>query len=222
VYMTRLAIALLLAAALVGCNRKTASADHNDPVSVRLQDAAGPKAVDCGRVKSVAAADTKPASDCALQAAKDKKPFYVAYDMPGLTVGVAGDSAGKLFAIQAQAPPPAEGQQPAQLKPTDVTITPCPSELRVAASGRVTCYPMSSFGSATGANPHGANGMMMPPATGENPHGGMMMPAPGTPNPHGNMNGMTQPMVIPNAHGSAQTGSSTKNSKAAPKDASKQ
>ena len=39
-----------------------------------------------------------------MKAAKDKHAFYVAYDMPGLTVGVAGNSEGKLFSIQSEQP----------------------------------------------------------------------------------------------------------------------
>ena len=218
--MHKLAIALLLATALIGCNKKSASvsAGSGDPVEVRLLGAAGPNAINCGHVKSIAAPDTKAASDCAMQSAKDKKPFYVAYEMPGLTVGVAGDASGKLFAVQAQSPPPASGQQPAQLKPTDVTVTPCPAELRVASSGRVTCYSMGSFGATTGENPHGGS-MMMPPASGNNPHGGMMMPPSGTPNPHGDS--MMAP-AMPSAHGSEASGSTKKNSKPASKDAQKQ
>ena len=221
--MNKLAIALILVAGvLTGCNKKTVSANSansSDAVETKLQAIAGPDAKNCGRVKSVAEADTKPASECAIQSAQAKKPFYVAYDMPGLTVAVAGSSDGKLYAVQSQSPAPAEGQQPAQSSgPAELTVTPCPSELRIASSGRVTCYPMSSFGAATGANPHGG-GMMMPPASGANPHGGMTMPPAGTPNPHG---GSMMSPDMPSAHGSAKTGSATKNDKAGQKDASKQ
>jgi hypothetical protein len=212
VNMNKLAIALLLAAALVGCNKKTAPTS-GDPVDQKLQELAGSGATDCGRVKSVAPDQAKPASECAVQAAQAKKPFYVAYDMPGLTVGIAGSSEGKLYALQSEVPQPAEGQQSAS-QPAQLTVTPCPSELRIASSGRVTCYPMGSFGAVGGAmggaSPHGG-GMMMPPAGAENPHGGgMMMPPAGTPNPHGSM-------TMPSTHGSA-----TKNEQPGSKDASKQ
>ncbi len=209
-----LAIALLVAAALLsGCNKKnnSASAQSADPVQQKLQELAGNDAKNCGRVKSPSEGDTKSASDCAVQSAQSKKPFYVAYDMPGLTVAVAGAPDGKLYSVQSQTPAPAEGQNAQTAGQTQVTATPCPSELRVASSGRVTCFPTGSFGVTPGASPHGG-GMTMPPAGMTNPHGGSMsMPPPGTPNPHGASGMMTS------SHGSA-----TKNEKPAPKDASKQ
>ena len=213
--MRTFAVALLLAAALlVACNKKNSptTTSSSDPVEQKLQQLAGNGAKNCGRVKSPAEADTKPESDCAMQSAQSKKPFYVAYDMPGLTVAVAGAADGKLYAVQAQAPAPTEGQAPnAQpATPSQVTVTPCPAELRVASSGRVTCYPAGSFGTMPGANPHGG-GMSMPGGM-TNPHSsGMTMPPSGTPNPHG-ADGM-----MPSSHGTA-----TKNEKPAPKDASKQ
>jgi hypothetical protein len=186
VHTRTLAIALILAASfLAGCNKKTVSAKSGDTVEQKLQELAGSSATNCGRVKSVAEADTKPVSECAMQAAQSKKPFYVAYDMPGLTVAIAGAPDGKLYAVQSQVPPPAEGQssgaQPSG--PAQITVTPCPAELRMASSGRVTCYPLSSFGAPTGANPHGG-GMMMPPAGTPNPHGAIANPA--MPSAHGN------------------------------------
>lgn len=179
-------IALALATSLlVACNKTTSApssvaaqaggnpatpadtAKSNDPVQQKLQETAGGGATDCGRVKTQSAEQIKPASDCAMNAAKDKQAFYVAYEMPGLTVGVAGNSQGKLFAIQS------EGAQSPGAK-TEVKSAPCPGELRLANSGRVTCMMPGSMG-GTGASPHGG----MPPASGENPHGGggmMSMP----------------------------------------------
>lgn len=208
------AIALVLAASLLaGCNKKTEPAKSGDPVVQKLQQLAGNGAADCGRVKSVAPADNKPASDCAIQAAQAKKPFYVAYELPGLTVAIAGASDGKLYAVQSQTAPPAEGQAESKTPaPSEVTVTACPAELRLASSGRVTCYPANSFGAMPGANPHG--GAMMPPSGAENPHGGgMMMPPAGTANPHGGAASDT----LPSSHGSA-----TKNANPPDKPASKQ
>ncbi len=200
-----LAIALMLAVALFsGCNKKTPSASSADPVEQKLQELAGTGASNCGRVKSVNPTDIKPASDCAMQDAQAKKPFYVAYELPGLTVAVAGSSEGKLYAVQSESAPPAEGQQPASPTTPQLTASPCPAELRVASSGRVTCYAAGSFGAMGGAmggaSPHGG-GMTMPPADGSNPHGGgMMMPPTGTENPHG---GAGTAPAMPSAHGDA-------------------
>jgi len=97
----------------------------------------------------------KSASTCATQSAQSKQPFYVAYDMPGMTVGVAGNSEGKLFTVQTQGG-------------AGLTSGACPSQLRVATSGRISCFApgdMGSMGSghtAVGSpmgkmpNPHGA------------------------------------------------------------------
>lgn len=183
-------------------------------VDQKLQELAGKGATNCGRIKSVDQANTKTASNCAVEAAQAKKPFFVAYDMPGLTVGIAGTHDGKLYAVQAQSAAPVEGQTSTtstSSTPGQVTVNPCPSELRVASSGRVTCYAAGSFGTGSGMNPHGG-GMMMPPGGTMNPHGGdMMTPPPGTPNPHGTAGSM------PSAHGSA-----IKNEQPARKNASKQ
>jgi len=133
-------------------------------VQQKLQELAGTGATDCGRVKSQDSSVVQPASDCAMKAAEGKQAFYVAYDLPGLTTAVAGNAQGNLFSIQAQT---ADASSP------KIESTPCPSVLRLAQSGRVTCYPagsMGGMGTAGAASPHG--GMGMPPATGANPHAG--------------------------------------------------
>ena len=142
----------------------SASSNSNDAVQQKLQELAGSGATDCGRVKSQEVAVVQPASDCAMKAAQGKQAFYVAYDLPGLTTAVAGNAQGNLFSIQAQT---ADAASP------KIESTPCPSALRLAQSGRVTCYAagaMGGMGMPGGASPHG--GMGMPPATGANPHAG--------------------------------------------------
>jgi hypothetical protein len=84
-----------------------------------------------------------------------------------MTTAIAGDSQGKLYAVQAEA----NGQ---------LQSTPCPAEIRLAGSGRVTCYAagsMGGMGTTAGTSPHG--GMSMPPATGPNPHDGSAIPSHG-------------------------------------------
>lgn len=181
--MRRILILFLAAASLTGCKNaavpsSTSSSAPADAVQKKLQELAGGGATDCGRFKTQAADQMKVASDCAMKAAQGKHAFYLAYDLPGLTVGVAGNGEGKLFALQAE--------QPNQAQPgavADVKSAPCPAELRVAQSGRVTCVPVGSMGmNMGGSSPHGGE-MTMPAAGGQSPHGGMI-PAPGTPNPH--------------------------------------
>ncbi len=183
--MYKIYLATFLAAAIsfTACNKKAGSASSsssssNDAVQQSLQKLAGSNAKDCGRLKSQDPGPYKTAGDCAMQAAQAKQPFYVAYEMPGLVVGVAGNSEGKLFSVQGQQ---AQGQAE---NSAAVSESPCPSELRLAQSGRVTCLtPGAMGGMPSGGSPHG--GMTMPPATGENPHGGAGMPPSTTPNPHG-------------------------------------
>jgi len=68
-----------------------------------------------------------------MQASKAKHPFYIVYDMPGMVVGVAGSADGKLFTARLEAGAVSSGD--------------CPSELRLAASGRVTCFAPGDMGS---------------------------------------------------------------------------
>ena len=118
-------------------------------VEKALHKVAGNDAKECGQLESMEAQDLKKASDCAMEAAKGKKPFLVSYAMPGLTVGVAGTSQGKLFTVQSEI---ANGHE------TEPKVDPCPAELRVAQSGRVTCMKAGSMGTMPGSqNPHGAN-----------------------------------------------------------------
>lgn len=164
----------------------TSSSKPKDAVEEQLQKSAGPGANNCGRVAGAGASSSgtaiKAASDCAMQAANNRQPFYVAYDMPGLTVGIAGAADGKLYTIEAEPPQgqPASGADPASFQ---VTASPCPATLRVAQSGRLTCQPMGGgMGMGMGGtNPHG--GMAMPPS-GTSPHGSFST-VPGVMNPHG-------------------------------------
>lgn len=159
-----LAIAL---ASVTGCNKSSAPSPSlssspskpADAVQQKLQDYAGSSAADCGRLDVHATAEqSKTASDCALQANQSKKPFYVAYDMPGMTVGVAGNSDGKLFSVQSQGAGAVTGGD-------------CPSQLRVASSGRVTCFAPGDMGSMSGSHAAGA----VPSGT-PNPHSGGSKP----------------------------------------------
>ena len=90
-----------------------------------------------------------------MDAAKGKQAFYVAYDMPGMTVGVAGNAQGNLFTVQTQGA-------------GDVSSGACPSQLRVAPSGRVTCFAPGDMGSMGG----GVHNNMNVPSGMMNPHAG--------------------------------------------------
>jgi len=148
--------------ALAACSKPAAptatsaapASKPTDAVQQKLQDFAGAAATNCGRLEVHAPeAQSKATSDCAMQASQAKHAFYVAYDMPGMAIGVAGDSAGGLFSVQSQG----EGAAAA------LTSGPCPSQLRVAASGRVTCFAPGDMGSM------GAGHTAIPPGM-PNPH----------------------------------------------------
>lgn len=170
------AVVLIIAfSCLTACNKPTApvastsaapspSMPKSDAVQQKLLEYSGAGATDCGRLDIKAAQpQLKSASDCALQAAQAKHGFYVAYDMPGMSVGVAGNPEGKLFTVQSQG----GGPSPA------LTSGACPSQLRVAASGRISCFAPGDMTSMGDSHAGGA----MPPGM-ANPH------TAGTANPH--------------------------------------
>ncbi len=170
--MKKLTFVLIVAlSCMAGCNKSAgpvassnaSSPKSSDAVEQKLQEYSGAAATDCGRLNVQATADqSKTAADCAVQANQSKHPFHVAYDMPGMAVGVAGNAEGKLFTVQSQG----TGSS------ASLTGGDCPSQLRVAASGRVTCIAPGDMGSMGGSHAAGA----MPPGM-QNPH------AAGTPTP---------------------------------------
>ena len=161
---------------LCGCKKSgtsaapsAASPNPNDAVEKKLAEIAGSGAANCGRLQTQGEAQMSSASKCAVDAAQQKRPFYVAYDMPGMTVAVAGNSEGKLFTVQSQT------------GGVGLVSAPCPAELRVAPSGRITCYAPGTFPMGAGMGSH--SGMSSTPP-GTNPHQG----APPQPNPHEKQN----------------------------------
>lgn len=153
----------ILLAILIGCNKSSTPASSAtdsvkpDAVQQKLQDYAGAPSTNCGRLDVKASPEqSKTASDCALQASQSKHAFYVAYDMPGMTIGLAGNAEGKLFTVQSQGTGSA----------ANLTSGDCPSQLRVASSGSVTCFAPGDMG-GMGAG-HGGAGAM--PSDMPNPH----------------------------------------------------
>ncbi|MGC2193575.1 MAG: hypothetical protein WA628_02795 [Terriglobales bacterium] len=164
-----LVLGVMAAACLAGCNKSstqsTPAPKPDDAVQQKLKQLAGSGATDCGRL-DVRAADQQltSASACATNAAGSKHPFYVAYDMPGMSTGVAGSSEGKLFAVQLQGS--GTGAQ--------LASGPCPAGLRVAKSGRLTCFIPGTMGlTPTASDPH--SGIAISPG---NQQGGMGLPQP--------------------------------------------
>ncbi len=157
-----LTVVLITVISSIGCSKSKsssaaansggASSSADDPVQKKLQELAGSGAKNCGSLASQAAADLEPASKCAMDAAKAKSPFYVEYQLPGMNVAVAGDAQGKLYSVQSQA------------GGAGMVSGDCPAELRVAQSGRVTCYAPGAFPMGAGAGSHSS--MSMPSGMG--------------------------------------------------------
>ncbi len=205
----------LLAAVTVGCNRNSnppeksatqsstqqsmanphagVSAAPNkadDPMTEAMSKTAGSGATDCGHVPT--GGDNTSASECAMEAFNDKKPFFVRYDLPmpdaQMAIATVRSADGKMFTMQFDSKGWEKAQEGGTLSADKkIGSVPCPKpdQLRIAGSGRVTCFPPTQMPS--GMSPHGSAGgmMQMPPATGASPHGGgMAMPPASTPNPH--------------------------------------
>ena len=107
--MHQLGVALLAVAFLAELSEILRSCGSNflrqpdDPVQLKLKELAGSGATDCGRLDVRAQNEQlTSASNCATKAAQEKHPFYVGYDMPGMSTGIAGNADGKLFAVQLQ------------------------------------------------------------------------------------------------------------------------
>ncbi|HLV86593.1 MAG TPA: hypothetical protein VKV39_06410 [Candidatus Sulfotelmatobacter sp.] len=174
--MKLLPLFLLLAAiCLTACNKPATSGNAPPPSSSpmasspamsdnavvgKLREYSGSGAANCGVFGVGSSSDQlKTASDCATQASQGKKPFYIAYSMPGMSVGVAGDPVGKLYTVQSQGGALTAGE--------------CPSQLRVASSGRVTCFAPGDMGSMSGSHTAGSmpQGASNPHTSGKaNPH----------------------------------------------------
>ena len=154
----------------VSSNAAGAASSGDDPVQKKLQELAGGGAKNCGLFNSQVRAELDAASQCVVDASKAKTPFYVEYELPGMNVAVAGNAQGKLYSVQSQV-------GGAGLMSGD-----CPAELRVAPSGRVTCYAPGTFPMGAGAGSHTT--MPMPPMGTGSPHGAAGALPPGHPSPH--------------------------------------
>src|SRR5438876_9601855 len=90
---------------LTACNKSSTPSTANpnspapfsDAVGTKLQELAGSGATNCGRLQSQTPAEMEPAAKCAMDAAGKKQPFYIAYELPGMTIAMAGNAEGKLF-----------------------------------------------------------------------------------------------------------------------------
>jgi hypothetical protein len=175
-------VLLIAACCLTGCSQSKLSApsasgpgaavSSDDPVQKKLQELAGATAKSCGLFKSQVRAELDAASQCVMDASKARAPFYVEYELPGMTIALAGNAQGKLYSVQSQA------------GGAGLVAGDCPAELRVAPSGRVTCYAPGTFPMGAGSGSHSS--MPIPPMMGKgtaSPHGATGALPPGHPKP---------------------------------------
>lgn len=167
-----------------GAPSATAQPSPNDAVTAELRNIAGSNAKDCGTV-SGQSGDLESASACAMQSNQANSPFFVRYELPvpgtKMAIATARASDGKLYTLQYSDAGYKQAVPGSTLsRDKKILSMPCTAELRVASSGRVTCFPPQQNAGNITSSPHGG-GMAMPP--GANPHG-TMPPATGT-NPHG-------------------------------------
>ena len=90
------------------------------------------------------------ASDCALAAFADKKPFYVRYDLQGIdstvSAGLAGDLSGNVYFVEYDSMGWETDGLPKGAEVTDgkhIYTEPCPRpvKLRKTQTGRLSCVP---------------------------------------------------------------------------------
>jgi hypothetical protein len=102
----------------------------------------GRHGIDCGRVK--VRGDPNLASECALKAQAEGKPFRVRYDILGYDSAVAGGivrtSTGQLYGLSFDGDP--SGQGGISLFRQRVSKTPCPQPIHlwVNPKGRINCF----------------------------------------------------------------------------------
>jgi len=92
----------------------------------------------CSRARSALTG----AGTCVTKAAQDKRPFYVGYDMPGMSTGVAGNSEGKLLQCSCREPVPEAQLASGHARPS------CDREKR-----RATCFLPGTMGLTPTARP---------------------------------------------------------------------
>ena len=114
----------------------------SDLLEQRMQELA-PGAIDCGRVDI--RADPEKATNCALDAFKNKKSFRVRYDLQGIdsnvAVGWVGTAAGTVTAISFDGDPMGRGGTSASRQRVDEHACPQPLKLFRSPEGRLNCFP---------------------------------------------------------------------------------
>jgi hypothetical protein len=130
-------LALVMAAYILGQNAGAGP----DLLDKRIDQLAGPNAVNCGRVSP--RDDPKSETACALAAHKAGKPFRVRYDMQGIDSFVAAAFVrlpdGSVQALNYDSDPFGGGGRAHEM--VRVTACPAPIQLHTTPEGHLTCFP---------------------------------------------------------------------------------
>lgn len=113
-----------------------------DAMDWRSHSLAGWRSINCGRVRI--RQDPKTATECALKAQSEARPFRVRYDIMGYDSAVAGGLVrapdGRVYALSFDGDPAGSGG--VSLWRQKVTQAPCPepTHLYVNPKGRLNCF----------------------------------------------------------------------------------
>jgi hypothetical protein len=113
-----------------------------DAMDWRTRYLAGWRGVDCGRVRI--GEDATEASQCALKAQSDGRPFHVVYNVQGIDSRVAGaivrTSSGQLLALSYDSCPSGCGGTSFLGQRVSVSRCPEPNHLFLNPKARLNCY----------------------------------------------------------------------------------
>lgn len=113
-----------------------------DSMSWRSRWLMGWHGIDCGRVKING--DPQIATDCALKAHREGRPFRVRYDIMGYDSAVAGGivrtPSGELYALSFDGNPAGSGGTSLLRQHTSKSPCPQPYHLWVNPKGRINCF----------------------------------------------------------------------------------
>lgn len=102
----------------------------------------GLRGIDCGRV--TIGADPKAATDCALKAQQEGRPFRVRYDVRGYDSAVAGGivrtPSGEVYALSFIGNPSGSGGTSLLRQRCSKSPCPQPTHLWVNPKGRINCF----------------------------------------------------------------------------------
>jgi hypothetical protein len=143
----------LVAQELIDRNHLSLKWRSVQPLNHTLQDLAGDGAERCGRAP--VGHDPQPWTECALKAFREKRAFYVRFDVSGFDIdsafGVASDGSGLVYQVEdwtywwgvpQRAPLVADQNLKLLLDSANVRTRLCPSpvRLRVTKYGALTCF----------------------------------------------------------------------------------